>query len=116
MGERIGWTDNMWLYLNPEAAFVIATVMAGPGGLGITAQTLWKRLHERGLLTIEPSRPNLRVRKQIEGARRHVIQVRADVLEQDHPGGGGPVPGSSSQGVGGKWTAGNAQNTPQTAP
>ncbi|UCE64227.1 MAG: DUF927 domain-containing protein, partial [Nitrospirota bacterium] len=75
-GDRVGWTDNQFLYLDPDTAFATAQKIGhvSGDGLAVTPHTLKKRLKERGLLVTEPSRPyHLMVRKMIEGRRRDVL-------------------------------------------
>src|SRR5581483_10211725 len=52
-GVRIGWADGQTIYLEPETAFAevqkLATAQREP--IGMAARTLWKRMHERKLLT-----------------------------------------------------------------
>jgi hypothetical protein len=84
-GKRIGWLDDRYLYLEPEAAFAEAQRLAGEQGesLPLTPRTLAKRLHERGLLAAvetNAGRTRLAVRRTLEGQRREVICLRPDSL------------------------------------
>jgi hypothetical protein len=84
-GRRIGWIDADNLYLEPEAAFVEAQEMASKQGesLPIAARTLHKRLKEKGLLaSTDEARNRILVRRTLEGARREVLHLRADLLAQ----------------------------------
>jgi hypothetical protein len=86
-GDRVGWVDCDTVYLDPDASYRSAQAMAAGSadGLGITTQTLRKRLHERGLLVVEGSRQALTVRKVLEGRTRNVLQIRAGALMPKTP-------------------------------
>jgi hypothetical protein len=86
-GDRVGWIDGETVYLDPDASYRSAQAMAAGSAdaLGITAQTLRKRLHERGLLVVEGSRQALTVRKVLEGRMRNVLQVVAGALTPKTP-------------------------------
>jgi hypothetical protein len=80
-GSRIGWIDGPDIYLQPDAAYKVAQAMSGNGDLGVTPQTLWKRLHERGYLaSVDKSRETLKVRRIIEKHEERVLHVRTDQL------------------------------------
>ena len=81
-GDRVGWIDGDKTYLDPEASYRSAQAMVASGadGLGITALTLRKRMHERGLLVVEDSRETLTVRRVLEGRRRQVLQLVAGAM------------------------------------
>lgn len=82
-GHRVGWVDGNNLFLDPDASYRAAEAMAGSSadGLVLTPRTLWKRLHERGLLvTVEEHRRRLTVRQTIAGARRSVLHLRSASL------------------------------------
>ncbi|MBI1763112.1 MAG: bifunctional DNA primase/polymerase [Acidobacteria bacterium] len=78
-GDRIGWLEGDNLYLQPDAAFRLAQAMGGNGeGLTITAQTLWKRLKEAGLLaSVDEKRDTLKVRRVIGDRSQSVIHLSA---------------------------------------
>jgi hypothetical protein len=90
-GDRIGWVDGSFVFLQPEASFAAAQKLGRDVGdsLCITRGTLGKRLKERKLLLMEPSRKDrITLRKVIEGMRREVIGLRLDTLlcaEPDQP-------------------------------
>jgi hypothetical protein len=113
-GDRIGWVDGENLYLEPEASYRVAQ-REGQGGeaLTISAQTLRKRLKEKGLLaSVDEKRQTLTVRRTIEGVKdRGVLHLRllslfSGVEKPDEPddedrkplrkGGVGPRPSSGS--------------------
>jgi hypothetical protein len=81
-GDRVGWVEGDTVYLDPEASYRSAQTMVASSadGLGITAQTLRKRLHERGLLVKDDSRETLTVRRVLEGRTRNVLQLVAGVM------------------------------------
>jgi hypothetical protein len=88
-GDRVGWTDGPDLYLEPDAAYLIAQRMAQESheALVIAPKALHKRLHEQGyLVSTDNPRGRLVVRKTLEGRVRTVLHLRADVL------GGASVP------------------------
>ncbi len=53
-GPRVGWLDDEYLYLTPDATYSAIVQMAREQGetFNLTQRTLWKRLDERGLPTI----------------------------------------------------------------
>ncbi len=78
LGPRIGWLDDAAVYLEPGASYAAAQRLAQQGGesLAVSDIRLWKTLNERGLLlSTEPARRSLKVRRIIEGASRHVLHV-----------------------------------------
>jgi hypothetical protein len=93
-GDRIGWlhereSDDVDVYLDPDAAYAAAQKLGREVGdpLTLTAQTLRKRLRERGRLasTEKPARQTLTVRRTLEGKRRDVLHLHAAALElPDH--------------------------------
>jgi hypothetical protein len=87
-GERVGWIDGTTIYLEPDASYGAAQKMApgGADGLGITAQTLRKRLAERGLLVVDESREVNTVRKMLEGQQRNVLQLAEGAFTPEKPG------------------------------
>jgi hypothetical protein len=78
-GKRIGWTDGINVYLEPDTAYAVANELGGKTGasIAVTPTTLWKRLNERGLLIREETRESLKKRHNIEGRRMSVIAFRA---------------------------------------
>ncbi len=85
-GARVGWIDNDDLYLDAAAAYRAAREMAnGSDGLAVTERTLYKRLHERGLLvSTDENRQTLKVRRIIEGRRQAVLHLHAAALGLSH--------------------------------
>jgi hypothetical protein len=77
-GNRIGWADGETVYLDPDAAYGeaqrLATTQREP--LTMSPRTLWKRLHERNLL----SRVEVRAGKTRFAARTTLGGERVDVL------------------------------------
>ncbi|MGE5609478.1 MAG: hypothetical protein ACM359_09500 [Bacillota bacterium] len=85
-GDRIGWVDEEYIYLDPNASYRAAQGMAGSGeGVVIGAQTLRKRLDEKGLLVREAGRQELLVRHVLGRLRRRVLQMRAEHLGGKKP-------------------------------
>ena len=110
-GDRVGWTEQNKLYLEPEASYRIAQAMAGTNNdnIPVMARTLRKRMDERGILLVkEPNR--LTVRVILERTRKRVLCVSVDSLmsqkvdqldQADHDyldenKDSGPLPGSTS--------------------
>jgi hypothetical protein len=82
-GRRIGWIDEEELLLEPEAAYAAAQALAGEQGesLSVSAQTLRRRLKERGLLvSTDAKRETLTVRRVLEGATRKVLHLESSLL------------------------------------
>jgi len=82
-GERIGWIAGDDLFLEPEASYAVAQRLARDSGDSITvaSKTLHKRLHERGLLaSTDDRRRKLTVRRVLEGRRRAVLHLKADLI------------------------------------
>ena len=86
-GDRVGGVEGDTVYLDPEASYRSAQAMVASSadGLGITAQTLRKRLHERALLVKDDSRETLTVRRVLEGRTRQVLQLIAGVMVPQKP-------------------------------
>jgi hypothetical protein len=83
-GARIGWFDGVSaLYLEPEAAYAAAQAVGQQVGDGliISAQTLRRRLHQRGLLvSTDPKRETLTIRRILEGKSRDVLHLSPSTL------------------------------------
>ncbi len=85
-GDRIGWIDGGDLYLQPDAAFRAAQVMAGSEPITVTSKTLRKRLAERGLLaSTDAQRGRLTVRITAEQQRRSVLHLYTGSLMHGEP-------------------------------
>ena len=95
-GRRVGWTDADNLYLEPEASYAEAQELARQAGdsLGVSRQTLSKRLNEKNLLIgtgKDEGRETWLARKTLEGRRRSVLHVNIASLDvytsqkPDHP-------------------------------
>lgn len=87
-GQKIGWTDGKSLWLDGEAAYATAQVYAREQGgmFEIGKTTLWRRVHERGLLTActyEGGKlRKLAVKQWINGHSIPVYVLAADVFEK----------------------------------
>jgi hypothetical protein len=77
----VGWLANDRLYLEPEAAFSVVQKLAESqkAPLPITQQTLWKRMHEHGLLICLPSRGN-KVPRTIGDRRQPVVDISSTLI------------------------------------
>jgi hypothetical protein len=77
-GTRVGWLCDGELYLNPDNSFAAVQRLAQQQNesFAITAQTLRKRLKEKGkLAATDEKRSVLTVRKSLQGARRDVLHL-----------------------------------------
>jgi hypothetical protein len=82
-GERIGWVDGDQVYLDPDAAYAAVQRLGDEVGdrLGLTPQTLRRRLKEHGALaSSESQRRMLTVRRTLDGSRREVLHLRRATL------------------------------------
>jgi hypothetical protein len=82
-GRRIGWVDGADLYLEPEVSYAEAQRLAVEQGesLGVTPDTLLRRLAQQGLLASrEGRRQKLTVRVTLDGVRRAVLHMHAASL------------------------------------
>jgi len=82
-GALVGWTDGIFLYLDVDAAYGAAQRVGSTHGesLGISARTLTKRIHERGLLvSVDETRRRLTIRKTLQGPRREVLHLKVETL------------------------------------
>lgn len=79
-GTHIGWTNQTYVHLQPDAAFSLVSELSSRSGsaLTLTQTTLWKRLHERGLLIREEVRETLKSRVTINGRRLPVVTFKAE--------------------------------------
>ena len=87
-GDRVGWVDDQFLYLEPDASYAAAQRLGNTVGdtLTVAPRTLRKRLKERGLLVTESKRDDhLTVRRMIEGRRREVLYLHLSLLMSIKP-------------------------------
>jgi hypothetical protein len=86
-GTRMGWVDDEFLYLDPDASYKVALSMVGNSSdsFPLTAKTLRKRMSEQGLLIVEDKRETLLVRRTLEGQVRNVLQMNITVLFSQEP-------------------------------
>jgi hypothetical protein len=87
-GRRLGWLEGENFYLEPEASYAEAQALAREQGeaIAVSAQTLRKRLREKGLLATtgqesDSARETLLVRKTFEGRRRSVLCMFSATLD-----------------------------------
>jgi hypothetical protein len=111
-GYQIGWVDGQDLYLEPDAAYAAAQELAREQGdsFPVTAQTLRKRLREKGYLaSVDAQRQKLTVRRTLQGSRRDVLHLSSALCsplqatgptgpEAANPQRNGPVSGAGSGG------------------
>ncbi len=89
MGDCIGWycAKDREIWLDPEATFSKIQTLARNQGEAflISAQTLWNRLGERGMIIkSEPTasgKRHYKVYRNLLGGRRRVVVLSADVIE-----------------------------------
>lgn len=109
MGQRVGWTEDGDLWLDPEAAY--AAARSAGEGLTIDIETLRSRLSESGLLQSTDPGGKTGVRVRIEGRQRRVLHLSADALgdreEVRHPG-----VSTVSRGVSARETLSHPRDTP----
>lgn len=81
--------DGTEVFLEPTAAYQAAQKMGESDPLGVSSQTLRKRLHEHGLLASTgrgaEGRNTLLVRRTLEGRRRDVLHLHANALWEVPP-------------------------------
>jgi hypothetical protein len=80
-GVRVGWLSlPEGLFLDRAAAYRAASEMDAENGIGVSAETLAKRLHQaRHLASISSeSEGRLTVQRRLEGAKRRVLHLRAN--------------------------------------
>lgn len=85
-GDRIGWLKEGYLFLEPQASYRLAQVIAKDCGeaLTVTRPTLQKMLYERGLLLrIEKTEKETKfaVKESLEGRRPRVLCVSEKLFE-----------------------------------
>jgi hypothetical protein len=73
------------LYLQPDAAYAAAQQLGSSSGegIGVASQTLYRRMHQRGLLLSTERRggsTHLKVRKSIGKKRQMVLHIRHDLM------------------------------------
>jgi hypothetical protein len=81
-GERIGWVDDLRVYLDPEGAFATLQRIAGQQGdtLPVSQGVLWKRLLERGLIEAGEEKRHTR-KKTFEGVRHRVVVLLHEAIQ-----------------------------------
>jgi hypothetical protein len=89
LGACIGWLHGERLYLDPEAAFSVVQRLADSqqAPLPVTQQTLWKRMHEQGVLRRETGQQKNQVRRTIGGKREYVVDIPALYIQETGPSG-----------------------------
>lgn len=119
-GRRIGWLHkDASLLLEPGAAFAAAQRMAREQGTGLSIgqRTLWKRMHEKGLLASrDAARGRNMTRATVAGERKTVVHLVAGVLSPENGPIGPNDPGPAGNGPSGpKLGAVSSPPPPQTA-
>jgi hypothetical protein len=80
-GIRIGWVRGRDLFLEPVLSYQVAQELGGSERLTISAQTLRRRLGQRGLLvSTDAGRQMVLVRRTLEGRPRQVLHLAASAL------------------------------------
>jgi hypothetical protein len=84
LGHRVGWLEGTDVFLEPESCFAEVQELARQQGdsLPVQPRTLWRRLHEQGILASkDDSRQRFTVRRRLGGHERHeVLHLRVDTL------------------------------------
>jgi hypothetical protein len=109
-GRRVGWlAADGSLLLEPGVAFAAAQRTAREQGtaLLVNQRTMWKRLHEKGLLASrDTARGRNTIRATIDGKRRTVVHLIPGALLPDNdPNGPNDPPPDESGGPGPKMRA-----------
>jgi hypothetical protein len=89
-GDCIGWVDGDDIYLEPTASYGAVQIAGRDAGemLSVTAQTLKKRLREKGLLaSVDEKRETLTVRRSIGGSSTDVLHFSRSTLLPEAPDG-----------------------------
>ena len=94
------WSDSPWvpvsancmaigstLILKPRSAWYSGLADSQQAPLPITQQTLWKRMHEQGLLHRETGQQKNQVRRTIGGKREYVVSIPALYVQETGPSG-----------------------------
>jgi hypothetical protein len=81
-GDRVGWLDGVELYLDRDASYRAGQAMDTTGaGIEVSATTLARRLRDRHLLvSTDPARETLTVRRTLGGTQRDVLHLSARLL------------------------------------
>jgi hypothetical protein len=107
-GARVGWLTPEGLYLDRAAAFRAAGEMDTEHGIGVSAETLGKRLHQGGYLASISSEKEgrLTVQRNLEGhPKRRVLHLRTNAA-------GGSFTGQTGE-TGETGDEGESSNTKQ---
>jgi hypothetical protein len=120
-GKRIGWlAADGSLLLEPGVAFGTAQRMARDQGIAllVNQRTMWKRLHEQGLLASrDVARGRNMTRATIDGNRKTVIHlIPGALLPEDDPNGPNDPPPEERGGSGPKMRAVLPPPHSETAP
>jgi hypothetical protein len=120
-GKRIGWVAaDGSLLLEPGVAFAVAQRTARDQGIALVVnqRTMWKRLHEKGLLASRDSRGGRNTtRTTIDGNRKTVIHlIPGALLPEDDPNGPNDPPPDERGGSRPKTRAVLPAPHPETAP
>src|SRR5215217_1838635 len=120
-GKRIGWVAaDGSLLLEPGVAFAVAQRTARDQGIALVVnqRTMWKRLHEKGVLASRDSRGGRNTtRTTIDGNRKTVIHlISGALLPEDDPNGPNGPPPDERGGSGPKLRAALPAPQPETAP
>jgi hypothetical protein len=120
-GKKIGWlADDGSLLLEPGSAFAMAQRTAREQGIAllVNQRTMWKRMHEKGLLASrDAARSRNTTRATIDGNRRTVIHlVPGALLPDNDPNGPNDPPPDESGESGPKMRAVLPAPRSETAP
>jgi hypothetical protein len=120
-GKKIGWlAGDGSLLLEPGVAFAMAQRMARDQGIAllVNQRTMWKRLHEKGLLASrDVTRGRNTTRATIDGNRKTVIHlISGALLPEDDPNGPNDPPPDERGSSGPKMRAALPAPWSETAP
>ena len=87
-GEKVGWIEKDDVYLDPDSSYAVAQKLLRDqnDSLPVTAQTLRKRLKEKGLLaSSDGASETIMVRHTVEGKRRYVLHLHTSIFLEGLP-------------------------------
>jgi hypothetical protein len=82
-GERMGFLDGDNLFLQPQVAYAVAERLGRETNepISLSPQTLWKRIHEAGLLkATDEKSESLKVRRVFDGHRQWFLYLDLSVI------------------------------------
>jgi len=86
-GDKIGWTDGEFVYLEPNAAYAAAQTMAKQQAdvFHLTKESVQKRMKEAGMLIVDDNRGRNTVRLMVDGTRHETLKLLSDTFLPSSP-------------------------------